>query len=77
MLYKGKSLLPAGIYDIKGTFQKNEVVEVVGPNGLLGKGEVLFSSGELKAAMGKRSEELSKDVLSSIVVIHRNKWVKA
>ncbi|PGT84699.1 glutamate 5-kinase [Bacillus sp. AFS040349] len=77
LLYKGKSLLPAGIYDIKGSFQKNEVVEVVGPNGLLGKGEVLFSSGELKAAMGKRSEELSKDVLSSIVVIHRNKWVKA
>lgn len=78
LLYKGKSLLPAGVYDIKGTFAKNEVVEVVGPHGLLGKGEVLFSSEELKEAMGKRSEELNKDdVLSSIVVIHRNKWVKA
>jgi len=78
LVYKGKSLLPAGVYDIKGSFQKNDVVEVVGPNGILGKGEVLFSSEELKEAMGKRSEELYKDdVLSSIVVIHRNKWVKA
>lgn len=78
LLYKGKSLLPAGVYDIKGTFQKYAVVEVVGPNGLLGKGEVLFSSDDLLKNMGKRSEELSKDkVLSSIVVIHRNKWVKA
>jgi glutamate 5-kinase len=78
LLYNGKSLLPAGVYDIKGSFQKCDVVEVVGPNGLLGKGEVLFSSDELKKFMGKRSEELSKDeVLSSIVVIHRNKWVKA
>jgi glutamate 5-kinase len=78
LLYRGKSLLPAGVYDIKGSFQKCDVVEVVGPNGLLGKGEVLFSSDELQKVMGKRSEELSKDeVLSSIVVIHRNKWVKA
>lgn len=78
LVYKGKSLLPAGVYDIKGTFEKNDVVEVVGPQGLLGKGEVLFSSEELKDAMGKRSEELNKDdVISSIVVIHRNKWVKA
>jgi glutamate 5-kinase len=78
LLYNGKSLLPAGVYEIKGSFQKCDVVEVVGPNGLLGKGEVLFSSDELKKFMGKRSEELSKDeVLSSIVVIHRDKWVKA
>lgn len=78
LLYKGKSLLPAGVIEIQGSFKKCEVVEVIGPSGLLGKGEVLFSSDELKKVMGKRSEELSKDeVLSSIVVIHRNKWVKA
>ncbi|KKI89348.1 hypothetical protein WQ54_26070 [Bacillus sp. SA1-12] len=78
LVYNGKSLLPAGVYDIKGSFEKCDVVEVVGPNGLLGKGEVLFSSDELKNIMGKRSEELREDkVLSSIVVIHRNKWVKA
>lgn len=78
LLYKGKSLLPAGIFNFTGSFQKGDVVEVIGPNGILGKGEVLFSAEELQKIMGKRSEELSKDeVLSSIVVIHRNKWVKA
>ncbi|MFE8702761.1 glutamate 5-kinase [Cytobacillus sp. FJAT-54145] len=73
LLSKGSSLLPAGIYDIKGTFNKGDVVEVIGKNGLLGKGEVLFSSEELKGLMGKRSDELA---LSSIEVIHRDKWVR-
>ena len=78
LLYNGKSLLPAGVYDVKGSFERCDVVEVIGPNGVLGKGEVLFSSTELKKFMGKRSEELNMDeVLSSNVVIHRNKWVKA
>ncbi|XQY92971.1 glutamate 5-kinase [Metabacillus sp. HB246100] len=78
LLYKGKSLLPAGIYDFKGDFHKNDVVEVRGPSGVLGKGEVLFSSSELTNVMGKRSDELcdNEEVVTSIVVIHRNKWVK-
>ncbi|TXC90531.1 glutamate 5-kinase [Metabacillus litoralis] len=76
LLYKGKSLLPAGVIDFNGNFAQCDVVEVRGPNGLLGKGEVLFSSEELQELMGKRSDEL-KEVVSSIVVIHRNKWVKA
>ncbi|WP_226667957.1 glutamate 5-kinase [Metabacillus litoralis] len=77
LLYKGKSLLPAGVYDFKGDFAQCDVVEVVGPNGLLGKGEVLFSAEELRKMLGKRSDELTKEeVISSIVVIHRNKWVK-
>lgn len=78
LLYKGKSLLPAGVFEIQGSFQKCDVVEVIGPNGLLGKGEILFSSDELERIMGKRSDELREnEVLTSIVVIHRNKWVKA
>ncbi|PLS18508.1 glutamate 5-kinase [Bacillus sp. M6-12] len=76
LIYKGKSLLPAGISEIKGVFKKGDVVEVFGSKGLLGKGEVLFSSEELQLVMGKRSEEIEL-LVSSIEVIHRDKWVKA
>ncbi len=74
LVSNGSSLLPAGIYEIKGVFNKGDVVEVFGANGLLGRGEVLYSDEELKQAMGKRTSEL---VITSIEVIHRDKWVKA
>lgn len=74
LINNGKSLLPAGIYKVEGDFQNGDVVEVYGKNGLLGRGEVLYSSDELKSAMGKRTDELENGCL---VVIHRDKWLKA
>ncbi|MFD9626696.1 glutamate 5-kinase [Peribacillus muralis] len=74
LVSNGSSLLPAGVYDITGVFNKGDVVEVYGANGLLGRGEVLYSDEELKQAMGKRTTEL---IITSIEVIHRDKWVKA
>lgn len=74
LLSTGSSLLPAGIYDIRGNFDKGDVVEVYGSSGLLGKGEVRYSVDELQQAMGKRTDEHD---CSSIEVIHRDKWVKA
>lgn len=77
LLNHGSSLLPAGIYDITGVFEKGDVVEVYGTSGLLGKGEVLYSSDDIKKLMGKRSDELSGEaIFSSIEVIHRDRWVK-
>lgn len=72
ILYNGKSLLPAGVFKVKGIFQKGDVVEVIGKSGLLGKGEVTYSSEELKTVIGKRSGCDSP----LVEVIHRNKWVK-
>lgn len=74
LLLHGRSLLPAGVYEVNGTFEKGDVVEVFGSTGLLGKGEVLYSSEEILTVMGKRSEEL-KQVLT-IEVIHRDRWVR-
>lgn len=71
---KGSSLLPAGIYDVKGEFSKGDIVEVYGKSGLLGRGESRYSSSELRMAMGKRTDEL---VLHAMEVIHRDHWVKA
>lgn len=77
ILYHGRSLLPAGIFKVKGTFHKGDVVEVYGVNGLLGKGEVSYSSDELKSTIYKRNLEKDKDLLKrSVEVIHRNRWVE-
>lgn len=74
LLLKGKSLLPAGIYHFEGTFNKGDVVEVYGESGLLGRGEVLYSSEELAFACGKRTNELNDGFIE---VIHRDKWVQS
>jgi len=74
ILYHGGSLLPAGVQEVQGTFLKGDVVRVFGKNGLLGKGEVSCSSAEVMKAIEKRHEE--KVILSSVEVIHRNRWVQ-
>lgn len=77
ILYNGKSLLPAGVFKVKGDFHKGDVVEVFGLNGLLGRGEVSYSSEELKKTIEKRNRERLTDMLSSTVeVIHRDRWAK-
>jgi len=77
ILHRGKSLLPAGVFKVKGNFQKGDVVEVYGVNGLLGRGEVTYSSQELRDLIEKRSCEENKETLMpTIEVIHRNRWVK-
>ena len=57
ILFNGKSLLSAGIFKVKGTFHNGDVVEVFGLNGLLGKGEVSYSSDELKDTIEQRNKE--------------------
>lgn len=73
LLANGKSLLPAGVFYVEGDFEKGDVVEVYSEKGLLGRGEVLYSSLELAHAMGKRTAELAN---YPIEVIHRDKWLK-
>jgi len=73
LLTKGKSLLPAGVYQIEGEFSNGDVVEVYCHDTLLGRGEVLYSSEELSKSLGKRTEDISTN---AIEVIHRNNWVQ-
>ncbi|WP_210468347.1 glutamate 5-kinase [Sporosarcina sp. 6E9] len=76
ILYKSKNLLPAGIFQVKGSFYPGDIVEVFGVNGLIGKGEVTYSSNDLLKIMGQKSKEQTKRVNSTPVeVIHREKWV--
>lgn len=76
ILFHSKNLLPAGVFKVKGTFEKGDIVDVFGMNGLIGKGEVTYSSNDLIGAIGKSSSERSNRAGgSAIEVIHREKWV--
>ena len=76
---KGAVYLPAGIYDIRGTFGKGDVVEVFG--------EIMVNREKVKSiiltrtarkVMGKRKEDVEKEmIVASSEVIHRDKWVKS
>lgn len=72
ILHNKKSLLPAGVYAFDGQFERGDVVEVYDRHTCIGRGEILYSSKELEAAMGKRTAEL---INYPIEVIHRNQWV--
>ncbi|WP_100399443.1 glutamate 5-kinase [Bacillus sp. FJAT-44742] len=77
ILYKGKSLLPAGVVDFYGSFSKGAVVEVIDEKGnVLGKGQINVSSTELKQIKGKPSQEaLYYTKTARAEVIHRDDWV--
>lgn len=77
ILYNGRSLLPAGIFKVKGVFNKGDVVEVYGKNGLLGKGEVNCSSDDIKRAIDERhNRKETEPIPPSEEVIHRDRWVE-
>ncbi|PIC87849.1 glutamate 5-kinase [Sporosarcina sp. P20a] len=74
IVHNGRSLLPAGVFKVQGNFEVGEVVEVFGLNGLIGKGEVTYSSEQLKLTISDKDKlEEFKPMLE---VIHRDRWVQ-
>lgn len=58
-LRAGKSLLPAGVTEVSGSFGRGEPVAILGPDGaVLGKGLVRYTAAEAKAIAGRRSGEI-------------------
>ena len=57
-------------------FEKGDVVEVMGVNGLIGKGQVSCSSEELSAHIEERKEKGPEFQEPAIEVIHRDNWVQ-
>ena len=77
LLSKGKSLLPAGITNITGTFQALDVVAVVNQNGtMIGRGQSNYAATDLQHIKGLSSEEAMQYSRSQRPeVIHRDNWV--
>ncbi len=76
LLFKGKSLLPAGVVEIKGEFNPHCLVKIVAEEGTpVGVGISNYGSRELKLIKGKKTFELpsilgKKDIPEE--VIHRD-----
>jgi glutamate 5-kinase len=62
-LAAGRSLLPAGVLEVEGEFERGDAVRVVGGEGAeLGRGLVAYSAAEARAVAGRRSADI-EDVL--------------
>jgi len=58
-LMRGKSLLPAGITAVSGSFERGDAVSLVGPDGAgIGAGLARYSSGEAALIAGHQSAEI-------------------
>lgn len=69
---KGKSLLPAGIVNIEGRFERGSVIELCHNNEKIAVGIANYKSSDIKKIMGKHTSEI-KDILGyqySDVVVH-------
>lgn len=77
-LQSGKSLLPAGVRGVDGTFERGDVVRIVdGVGHELGRGLVAYGATEARAIMGRKSAEIA-EILGAIhrdVMIHRDDLV--
>lgn len=77
-LRAGKSLLPAGVTAIVGTFGRGDPVAILDPAGLvLGKGLVRYTAAEAKAIAGHRSGEIERILgyQGRAALVHRDDMV--
>jgi glutamate 5-kinase len=77
-LKKGRSLLPAGIVDVKGRFDRGDSVNIVGPEGKpVACGVANYGAADLDRIKGCRSAEIPKILGYHLgdEVIHRNNVV--
>lgn len=60
-LESGRSLLPAGVTAVEGSFMRGDAVSLVDPDGHeLGRGLVAYASDEARAILGRRSAEIQE-----------------
>lgn len=78
LLYRGASLLPAGITHVVGGFVARDPVDLLGPDGtLLGRGLVAYDAAELPALLGRSTRELAVELGPEYEreVVHRDDLV--
>ncbi len=77
-LHGGKSLLPAGITDVSGAFERGDAVEVRAKDGrVIGKGLSAYAATDIHAIKGHKSEDIEKILgfRGRSEVIHRDDLV--
>lgn len=70
----GRSLLPAGVVSAEGSFNTDDAVELVGPNGqVFAKGLARHAASRVQEWAGRRSADLPTD--AAPVIVHRDDMV--
>jgi glutamate 5-kinase len=70
----GRSLLPAGVVSVEGTFGPDDAVEIAGPDGaVFAKGLVRLAAARAAEWAGRRTDQLPEDM--SHLVVHRDDLV--
>ncbi len=58
-LHDGKSLLPAGVVDVSGEFERGDAVEVRGNDGrIVAKGLSAYAAADMRAIKGRKSDDI-------------------
>jgi glutamate 5-kinase len=77
-LGSGKSLLPAGVVDVSGEFERGDAVEIHSKDGqIIGKGLSAYAAADIRAIKGQKSEKI-EEILGfrgRSEVIHRDDLV--
>lgn len=77
-LNSGKSLLPAGVTAIKGSFERGDAVLIMSATGsIIGKGLIAYSAADAVRILGRRSQEIEQILgfKRRDVLIHRDDMV--
>ncbi|ATX80814.1 glutamate 5-kinase [Mariprofundus aestuarium] len=74
---QGSSLLPIGVKDVIGVFDKGACVEIVGPDGVIARGLCNYTAEEMRRIMGHGSGDVAEILgyLDFSSVIHRDNLV--
>ena len=62
-----RSLLAAGVHGVEGDFVAGDVVDLVGPHGVVARGVVAFDAAELPALIGRRTRDLPPEYRRELV----------
>ena len=74
----GKSLLPSGVVDVKGTFVEGDLIQVLGAGSEpIARGLVRFSSNDLRSVQGRKTSEVASILgrRQTYEVVHRDDMV--
>ncbi|MEO1694158.1 MAG: glutamate 5-kinase [Pseudomonadota bacterium] len=77
-LLRGKSLLPAGVTAIQGTFDRGDVVRILNADGgEIGRGMVAYADGDARRIIGRQSGEVASILgyTGRAALVHRDDMV--
>jgi len=73
----GRSLLPSGLSQVQGHFDRGAMVEIKGPDGIVARGLAAYSANELKQLAGHKSSEIVSILgyMDTPEIVHRDDMV--